>query len=78
MASGGLHKPVYDSANRPITAGGTVKTGPIIFMDIAKKAGLTIWHHTAGTPRSASFWMPKDRESRCWTMTTMDGSISIL
>ena len=52
MASGGLHKPVYDSANRPITAGGTVKTGPIIFMDIAKKAGLTIWHHTAG-PREA-------------------------
>jgi hypothetical protein len=50
IASGGVRKPIYDSANRPITAGGTVKTGPIIFMDIAKQAGLTGWHHTAGTP----------------------------
>jgi len=51
MAAGGVFKPVYDSANRPITAGGTVKTGPVIFMDIARQAGLTSWHHTAGTPQ---------------------------
>jgi hypothetical protein len=49
MATGGVFKPMYDSANRPITAGGTVKTGPIIFMNIAEQAGLTKWHHTAGT-----------------------------
>jgi len=49
MATGGVFKPIYDSANRPITAGGTVKTGPIIFLDTAKLAGLTRWHHTAGT-----------------------------
>ena len=50
MATGGVFKPVYDSANRPITAGGTVKTGPVVFMNVAKQAGLTKWHHTAGTP----------------------------
>jgi hypothetical protein len=49
MATGGVFKPMYDSANRPITAGGTVKTGPIIFMNTAEQAGLTKWHHTAGT-----------------------------
>jgi hypothetical protein len=41
---------VLDSQNRPITAGGFVKTGPVIFEDISRKAGLTSWHHTMGTP----------------------------
>jgi hypothetical protein len=50
MATGGLHKPVFDSANLPITAGGTVKTGPIVFMNTAEPAGLTRWQHTAGDP----------------------------
>jgi hypothetical protein len=49
MATAGVFKPVYDSAKRPITAGDTVKTGPMIFMDIARQAGLTAWHHTSGT-----------------------------
>ncbi|HET9100707.1 MAG TPA: CRTAC1 family protein, partial [Acidobacteriaceae bacterium] len=52
MASGPPSKAVYDSQHRPITAGGFVKTGPIVFMDVAKKAGLTAWHHTAGTPET--------------------------
>ncbi len=50
MANAGPQKAEFDSQHRPITAGGTVKTGPIIFMDVAKAAGLTRWHHTAGTP----------------------------
>ena len=50
MASAGPQKAVFDSQHRPITAGGFVKTGPVIFMDTAKAAGLTTWHHTAGTP----------------------------
>jgi hypothetical protein len=50
MATGGVFKPIYDSANRPITAGGTVKTGPTVFMNTAEQAGLTKWHHKAGTP----------------------------
>lgn len=50
MSTGGAHQAVYDSDHRPITAGGQVKTGPVVFMDIAQQAGLTNWHHKAGTP----------------------------
>ena len=46
----GVFAPVLDANHRPITVGGTVKTGPIIFQDIAAKAGLTQWHHQMGTP----------------------------
>jgi hypothetical protein len=35
---------------RPITAGGFVKDGPVLFKDIAKEAGLTVWQHKMGTP----------------------------
>src|SRR3984885_3134335 len=48
--TGGAHAAVLDSEHRPITAGGFVKTGPVIFQDIAQKAGLTTWKHTMGTP----------------------------
>ena len=48
--TGGVHAPVLDQEHRPITAGGFVKTGPIVFQDIAEKAGLTTWKHTMGTP----------------------------
>jgi enediyne biosynthesis protein E4 len=41
---------VLDSEHRPITAGGFVKTGPVIFEDVAKSSGLATWHHTMGTP----------------------------
>ncbi|MDP9169073.1 MAG: CRTAC1 family protein, partial [Acidobacteriota bacterium] len=50
-ATAGVFAPVLDSEKRPITAGGFVKTGPVIFMDTAEKAGLTAWHHTMGTPK---------------------------
>ena len=49
-AQTGVFPPVLDAQHRPITAGGTVKTGPIVFRDIAKQAGLTTWHHTMGLP----------------------------
>ena len=49
-ATGGVYAPVLDAEHRPITAGGFVKTGPIIFQDISEKAGLTTWHHKMGTP----------------------------
>src|ERR1035441_1896231 len=49
IASGVIHKAEYDSAHRPITSGGQVSTGPIVFMNIAKKAGLSSWRHTAGS-----------------------------
>src|SRR5580704_13805677 len=49
-ATRGEFAPVLDSEKRPITAGGFVKAGPVIFKDIAEKAGLTTWRHTMGSP----------------------------
>jgi len=50
MATAGPQAAQFDEQHRPITAGGFVKSGPIIFQDTAAAAGLTIWHHKAGTP----------------------------
>jgi hypothetical protein len=49
-ATGGAFAPVLDAERRPITAGGFVKEGPIVFQDISEKAGLTAWHHRMGNP----------------------------
>ena len=49
MASGSQHRAVFDADHRPITAGGFVKTGPVVFENIARAAGLTSWHHVSGT-----------------------------
>ena len=49
--TGGPHAAVLDGEHRPITAGGFVKTGPVVFVDIADKSGLSSWHHTMGTPQ---------------------------
>jgi hypothetical protein len=48
--TGEAHAAVLDSEHRPITAGGFVKTGPILYQDIAQEAGLASWTHTMGTP----------------------------
>ena len=48
-ATAGVFAPVLDSERRPITAGGFVKDGPVIFKDIAQQAGLTTWRHQMGT-----------------------------
>jgi hypothetical protein len=50
-STAGVFKSVLDSEKRPITAGGFVKTGPIIYQDISEKSGLTVWHHKMGTPQ---------------------------
>jgi hypothetical protein len=47
-ATVGVFAPVKDAEMRPITAGGFVKDGPVIFKDIAEEAGLSGWHHTMG------------------------------
>ncbi len=52
-ATGGVFAPVLDSEQRPITAGGFVKDGPVIFKDISQQAGLTTWKHTMGSPQKA-------------------------
>src|SRR5947209_1858489 len=50
MSTGGAHKATLDAEHRPITAGGTVDTGPVIFRNVAEKAGLTKWCHVMGSP----------------------------
>ena len=50
MANAGPQKADFDSQHRPITAGGFVKSGPIVFQDIARQSGIASWHHIAGTP----------------------------
>ncbi len=42
---------VLDAQHRPITAGGFVKTGPVVFEDIAEKSGLAKFHNTMGSRR---------------------------
>lgn len=49
-ATTGVFAPVLDSEKRPITAGGFVKNGPVIFQDISVKAGLIAWQHNMDTP----------------------------
>ncbi len=49
MANAGPHTAEFDSQRRPVTAGGFVKDGPIIFQNVAVAAGLASWRHTAGT-----------------------------
>jgi hypothetical protein len=49
-ATGGVHAPIHDAENRPITAGGFVDKGPVIFQDISKQSGLTTWRHQMGIP----------------------------
>lgn len=50
VSTGGVYAPVLDTQKRPITAGGFVDSGPIVFKDIAEKAGLTKWRHISGSP----------------------------
>jgi len=51
IASGVTAAPVYDSQNRPITAGGFVDSGEVVFKNIAVQAGLSGWNHKMGTPQ---------------------------
>jgi len=50
VSTGAAHPAVLDAEHRPITAGGFVDSGPIVFQDIAQKAGLSGWRHVMGTP----------------------------
>ena len=49
MATGTAQGAQLDAQRRPITAGGLVKTGPIVFEDVAIKSGLANWRNTTGT-----------------------------
>ena len=49
-STGGVYAPVHDTEHRPITAGGFVQHGPIVFQDVSRQAGLTAWHYASGSP----------------------------
>jgi hypothetical protein len=55
MAAGPAHAAVLDSENRPITAGGFVDHGPVVFEDITAKAGLGGWRHVMGGAPEKTF-----------------------
>ncbi len=44
------HAVQLDEKHRVITAGGFVKSGPVVFEDASEKGGLTKWSHRMGTP----------------------------
>lgn len=50
IASGVAAPAVYDEQKRPITAGGFVDNGPVVFEDITEQAGLSGWRHKMGAP----------------------------
>ncbi len=50
IAAGVAAAPVYDEQKRPITAGGFVDKGPIVFEDISKQSGIGAWVHKMGVP----------------------------
>ena len=50
ISSGVISAPVYDAQRRPITAGGFVESGPVVFRNIAQQSGLASWTHKMGVP----------------------------
>ncbi|HXU17910.1 MAG TPA: CRTAC1 family protein [Terriglobales bacterium] len=53
-STGVAHAPIKDALSRPITAGGFVDNGPVIFSDITHAAGLDKFHHVSGTHEKAT------------------------
>jgi enediyne biosynthesis protein E4 len=49
ISSAGTFAPIYDEQKRPITAGGFLDKGPVVFADASKSSGLSSWHHVMGT-----------------------------
>jgi len=53
-STGGVHAPVKDAQQRPITAGGFVDGAPVVFVDITQAAGLDKFHHRSGSREKRS------------------------
>jgi len=47
-STGAAAAAIYDEQHRPITAGGFVEKGPVVFADISKQSGLASWTHVMG------------------------------
>ncbi len=68
--------PVYDAEKRPITAGGFVDKGPVVFEDITKQAGLSGWTHKMGTPEK-NFIVETNGSGVCLVDYDNDGWLDI-
>ena len=53
--TGGAHPATYDTEHRPITAGGFVKSGPVVFQDIAARPAWTGFITPSAHPRRTTF-----------------------
>ncbi len=53
QATGSPHPVQLDAQHRPITAGGFVSSGPVVFEDDSEKAGLDTWTDKTGTPQKS-------------------------
>jgi hypothetical protein len=49
-STAGVFAPVHDAENRPITSGGIVPKGTIVFKDVTAESGLGSWRYSSGTP----------------------------
>lgn len=47
-STAGAFPAVLGADKRPITAGGTVRTGPVPYEDVTSAAGLSVWRHVSG------------------------------
>lgn len=50
ISTAGTFSPILDAEKRPITAGGFVASGPVVFQDVTRAAGMSSWRHVMGTP----------------------------
>ncbi len=74
--TGSPHPVQLDAQHRPITAGGFVKSGPVVFEDASEKAGLTSGRTRWGRLQRTTSLRRRAREWRCSTMTMTAGWIS--
>ncbi len=76
IASGVQSAPQYDAQKRPITAGGFVDTGTVVFQDITKAAGLSGWVHKMGVPQK-NFIVETNGSGVCLIDYNNDGWLDI-
>jgi enediyne biosynthesis protein E4 len=76
IASGVQSAPQYDAEKRPITAGGFVDTGTVVFEDDTKAAGLSGWIHKMGVPQK-QFILETNGSGLCLIDYNNDGWLDI-
>ncbi|MGH9604359.1 MAG: CRTAC1 family protein [Terracidiphilus sp.] len=80
-AAGGVntgppHAAQFDAEHRPITAGGFVKIGPVVFEDDSAQAGLTHWTHRMGG-KQKKYIVETDGSGVCLLDYNHDGWLDI-